>query len=68
MTEIRYPHVHVKLTGTDGNAYAMIGKVQNALRRANVPPAEVKQFAIAAMDQHSYDDLMRFLTQIVDVQ
>ncbi len=32
--EVRHPEVQVQLTGTDGNAYAILGAVQKALRKA----------------------------------
>jgi hypothetical protein len=32
--EVRHPEVVVELTGGDGNAYAILGAVQQALRRA----------------------------------
>ncbi len=32
--QIRHPEITVQLTGTDGNAYAVLGAVQKALRRA----------------------------------
>jgi hypothetical protein len=32
--EIRHPEVRVQLTGIDGNAYAILGAVQKALRKA----------------------------------
>ena len=31
---VKYPEVEVQLTGTDGNAFAVLGKVAKALRRA----------------------------------
>jgi hypothetical protein len=44
----KYPHVTVQLTGTDGNAFAVIGKVQQALRRAGVSPEEIAEFLTEA--------------------
>ena len=32
--DVKFPDVHVKLTGTDGNAFAIIGAVTTALRKA----------------------------------
>jgi hypothetical protein len=31
--EIRHPEIQVQLTGTDGNAYAILAAVQKALRK-----------------------------------
>ena len=36
MNDIRYPNIKAKLTGTDGNAYAILGRVLRALREAGV--------------------------------
>ena len=44
----RYPDIAVKLTGHDGNAFAIIGKVQQALRRAGVSPEEIREFLTEA--------------------
>lgn len=44
MSEVRYPDVIVKLTGTDGNAFSIMGAVRRALRRAGVPSEEVREF------------------------
>jgi len=44
MSEIKYPHVKVRLTGTDGNAFAILGKVAAALRRAGASKDDIKSF------------------------
>lgn len=67
MTTPTYPHVHVKLTGTDGNVYGVIGKVQLALKRAGLKD-EAKQFAHDAMNCGSYDEVLRMCMETVDVQ
>ena len=41
---VRYPHVRVRLVGEDGNAFAILGRVARALRRAGVPPEEIRRF------------------------
>jgi hypothetical protein len=41
---VKYPNVKVKLTGTDGNAFAVMGKVGRALKQAGVAVAEVDLF------------------------
>jgi len=48
MPEPRYPEIRVKLTGKDGNAFAILGRVQRALRNAGVDRVEVKQFMMDA--------------------
>jgi hypothetical protein len=42
--ETKYPDVTVRLSGEDGNAFLIIGRVSRALRRAGVPADEVYQF------------------------
>lgn len=42
--EPRYPLVHVKLTGKDGNPFAIIGNVSGALRKAGVSDSQVLDF------------------------
>ena len=43
-TTVKHPEVEVQLTGTDGNAFAVLGHVQKAMRRAGVPAEEISQF------------------------
>jgi hypothetical protein len=44
MSEIKYPEIKVQLTGTDGNAFAIMGAVQKALRKAGVPQTELDEY------------------------
>lgn len=48
--ETKYPNIEVALTGTDGNAFAVVGAVANALRRAGVPAEERDAFRTEAFD------------------
>ncbi len=41
---VKYPDVVVPLVGSDGNAFSILGKVQQGLRRAGVPEAEIQAF------------------------
>ena len=56
-TNIKYPDIEVQLTGEDGNAYAIMGAVQKALRRAGVPQAEVEQY-LTESKSGDYDNLL----------
>lgn len=40
----RYPDVKVQLTGEDGNAFGILGKVLGALKKAGVPADELNDF------------------------
>jgi hypothetical protein len=63
---IKYPAVKVKLTGEDGNAFAILGRVQRALRRAGVLNGEIESF-VAAATRGDYDHLLRTCMEWVDV-
>lgn len=55
---VRYPAVHVKLVGSNGNAFAIMGKVSQAMRRAGVSSSEVSSFTKEAMSG-DYDNLLQ---------
>ena len=54
----KYPHIRVKLSGKDGNAFAIIGRVSEALKNAKVSALEVKAFQMDAMAA-DYDNVIR---------
>lgn len=56
--EVRYPDITVQLTGEDGNAFAIIGRVKAALKKNNVPPEAIKEFFADATSSDGYDDLL----------
>ncbi len=58
MSAPKHPEVKVKLTGTDGNAFALIGRVTKALRQAKVPAPEVEAFQKEATSG-DYDHLLQ---------
>jgi hypothetical protein len=64
--EIKFPEIEVELTGGDGNAMAIIGKVRRALRRAGVDKAEVDKFTDEATSG-DYDHVLQTCMQWVDV-
>lgn len=66
MTEVRHPEVTVQLTGTDGNAFAVLGRVRRALRETDVDEEEVVQFTDEATSG-DYDNLLRTCIRWVDV-
>jgi hypothetical protein len=65
-TEVKYPSINVKLTGRDGNAFAVIGVVQHALKRAGIAAEEVKEFQREAMSG-DYDHLLQTCMRWVEV-
>jgi hypothetical protein len=69
MTEtpaIRHPEIKVKLVGTDGNAFAVLGKISAALKKAGVPKDERDEFFNEAMSG-DYNHLIGTAMQWVDV-
>ena len=63
---VKYPNVKVKLVGTDGNAFAVIGKVVRALRDAGISETEVDDFRDEAMSG-DYNHLLMTAMECVDV-
>ena len=61
----RYPDVTVELTGTDGNAFAILGKVAKALRRAG-HGAAVTAFQSEATSG-GYNHLLQTAMRFVEV-
>jgi len=62
----KFPEVEVQLTGTDGNAFNLIGIVAKALRR-EVSPEAAAEFQTAAMASESYDAMLRVCMETVSV-
>ena len=54
----KYPEVEVQLTGEDGNAFAIMGAVQKALRKHGVSKEEIDQY-YAESTSGDYDNLLR---------
>lgn len=66
MSDPKYPNVSVKLTGSDGNAFFVMGKVGAALRKAKVPQAEIQAFQQEATSGN-YDKLLQTCMAWVNV-
>jgi hypothetical protein len=54
----KYPEIEVQLTGQDGNAYAIMGAVQKALRKAEVPKEQIDEYLKESMSG-DYNHLLR---------
>jgi hypothetical protein len=59
--------IPVKLVGTDGNAFALMGKVSKALKANKVPQAEIDQFYNEATSG-DYNHLLVTCMKWVDVR
>lgn len=65
-TETTEPRPAVRLTGTDGNAWAIMGKVQAALRKAGASEEHVRRYREESMSG-DYDNLLRTAMKYADV-
>lgn len=63
----KYPDITVKLVGEDGNAFAILGTVRKALRRAGIPADEIAEFTAEATNG-DYNHLLRTVLAWVDVE
>lgn len=57
-----------KLVGTDGNAFAIMGKVSSTLKKSGASTEEVNVFLKKAMGTHSYNEMLQVCMDYVDVE
>jgi hypothetical protein len=58
--------VDVQLSGNDGNAFAVMAAVRNALKNAGASAEELSQYSQESMSG-DYDNLLRVASQWVNV-
>ena len=63
----KYQTVTVKLTGNDGNAFAIMGAVSKALKKAGATPEEVQEYMAESMSG-DYNNLLRTAMRWVNVE
>lgn len=63
---VQYPDVTVHLTGMDGNAWGILGRVSKALRTAGVPDKRIEEYNEEAMSG-DYNNLLRVTMEWVTV-
>lgn len=61
----KYPNIKVKLVGQNGNAFAILVRVINAMRKANVEKSEIDTFQEEAMSG-DYDHLLQTCLKYVE--
>jgi cobalamin biosynthesis protein CbiG len=66
MQDVKFPHVEVELVGRDGNAFAILGAVTKALRRANVSKEDIDAYQADATSG-DYDNLLQVTLRTVTV-
>ena len=64
--EPKYPQVKMQLVGEDGNAFAIMGRVTKAMRRAGLTPEQIAEYRTAAM-AGDYDALLATTMKYVEV-
>ncbi|EAL1177694.1 hypothetical protein ACOW5Y_000150 [Campylobacter coli] len=62
---MKYPNVYVKLVGEDGNAFSILARVNNALKKAGVSKEEISQFQKEAMSS-DYNHLLNVVQDWVN--
>lgn len=67
MSEPKYPNIKVQLVGEDGNAFAILGSVRKAMRRANLLKSEMDAFTAEATSG-DYDHLLQTCMKWVEVE
>jgi hypothetical protein len=63
---VKYPNVKVQLTGSDGNAFVILGKVMRNMRKEGISQSEIDDFCDEA-SSGDYDHLLRTCMKWVDV-
>lgn len=66
MSDTKYPEIEVELVGQDGNAFAIMASVSKAMRRAQVPQAEIDKY-LKESTSGDYDNLLRTAMRWVSV-
>ena len=64
--EVKYPEIEVQLVGLDGNAFSIMGRVMDALKKAGVPKEEIDEY-YAQSTSGDYDNLLRTACEWVSV-
>ena len=65
LRETKYPEVNVQLVGEDGNAFAILGRVTEAMRQAGLSKDERDAFTAEATSG-DYDHLLRTVIETVN--
>lgn len=64
---VKFPEVTVQLVGTDGNAFAILGAVSQAMRRAGIEKVYINEFVDEATSGN-YDHLLQTAMATVNVE
>ena len=64
--EPKYPNIEVELSGQDGNAFMIVGRVQRALRNAGVDKEEITRYVEEATSG-DYDNVIQTSARWVEI-
>ena len=63
--KVKYPQVKFDLSGSDGNAFMIIGGVRKAMRRAGISNEEIEAFSEEAQSG-DYNHLLQTVMKTVE--
>lgn len=63
----KYPEIVVQLSGEDGNAFMILGRVKSAMRRGGVSNEDQNAFLKEAMSS-DYDNLLQTCMKWVEIE
>ena len=66
MIEPKYPLITVALTGMDGNAFSILGRVRSAMKQGKVKQEDIDAFFKEATNS-DYDNLVQVVMKYVTV-
>lgn len=66
MSEVKFPEVKVQLSDSDGNVFAVLGKVMKAMKRAKIEQKEIDAFTAEATNG-DYDHAIKTCMDYVSV-
>lgn len=67
MSDVKYPEIHVQLVGLDGNAFVILGRCFDAMRKAGLSKEERDSFRKEATSGN-YDHLLATCFEWFDIE
>ena len=66
MSQPKYPDIEVKLSGENGNAYVIMGRVKRAMRKGGLSKEQIDEY-IAESTSGDYNNLLNTVFRFVTV-
>ena len=63
---VKFPDIHINMSGEDGNAFFIIGRCRSAMKRAKCSPEDIASFTKEASNGN-YDNLLQTVMNWFDV-